>query len=220
MSDRNDILARIREGLSIPAPHHGHAKATGDFRSMLPAVGSTLEENLALFEKNAIELRADFKRVANMEEAVCALKVLAQGEKWSQVASHSGALTTAACNGLGLPVFLTDKPFDKFALEKCPVGITECDALVAQTGSVLVTSRSTGGRALTVLPPHHVVLARKDQLVPGLPDAFGLIRSRYGASMPSMVSFITGPSRTGDIERILVLGAHGPKKLTILCLES
>ena len=110
----------------------------------------------------------------------------------------------------------TDGGYDKPALEKCDVGITECDVLVAQTGSLVVTSASSGGRALSVLPPHHVVLARRDQLVPDLPAAFRLLQDRYGANYPSMISFVTGPSRTGDIERILVLGAHGPKKLTVL----
>ena len=108
---------------------------------------------------------------------------------------------------------------DKRELERCDVGITECDALVAQTGSVVVTSRGAGGRALSCLPSHHVVLARRQQLVPDLPAAFELLKSKYGHDYPSMISFITGPSRTGDIERILVLGAHGPRKLTILFLK-
>jgi L-lactate dehydrogenase complex protein LldG len=68
------------------------------------------------------------------------------------------------------------------------------------------------------LPPHHVVLARKEQLLRDLPAAFELLKKKYSANYPSMISFITGPSRTGDIERILVLGAHGPKKLTIFCV--
>ena len=89
---------------------------------------------------------------------------------------------------------------------------------MAQTGSVLLTARSAGGRALSVLPPHHVVLAKREQLVADLPAAFALIKAKYAANYPSFISFITGPSRTGDIERILVLGAHGPKKLTICCL--
>jgi L-lactate dehydrogenase complex protein LldG len=59
--------------------------------------------------------------------------------------------------------------------------------------------------------------ARREQLMPDLPAAFVLLKSKHGADYPSMVSIITGPSRTGGIERILVLGAHGPKKLTILC---
>ncbi|HEY9508466.1 MAG TPA: LUD domain-containing protein, partial [Verrucomicrobiae bacterium] len=78
-------------------------------------------------------------------------------------------------------------------------------------------NRSSGGRALSVLPPHHVVLARRDQLLRDLPSAFQFLKQKYRDNYPSMISFITGPSRTGDIERILVLGAHGPKKLTICC---
>ena len=80
-----------------------------------------------------------------------------------------------------------------------------------------MTNRSAGGRALSVLPPHHVVVARREQLLRDLPEAFSLLKDRYAPNYPSFISFITGPSRTGDIERILVLGAHGPKKLTILC---
>jgi L-lactate dehydrogenase complex protein LldG len=67
-----------------------------------------------------------------------------------------------------------------------------------------------------VLPEHHVVLARRDQLLPDLPAGYELIQQRYGAVWPSLTTLITGPSRTGDIERIIILGAHGPKKLTIL----
>jgi L-lactate dehydrogenase complex protein LldG len=63
-----------------------------------------------------------------------------------------------------------------------------------------------------------VVIARRDQLVADLPAAMALVKQKYADNYPSMISFITGPSRTGDIERILVLGAHGPKKLTIFCL--
>jgi len=80
-----------------------------------------------------------------------------------------------------------------------------------------VTSRSAGGRALSVLPPHHVVLARRTQLLRDLAEAFELLQRKYGGNYPSMLSFITGPSRTADIERVIVLGAHGPKKLSIIC---
>jgi L-lactate dehydrogenase complex protein LldG len=127
-------------------------------------------------------------------------------------------LTDAACSTLALSVCRTDRPFNVAELEASDAGITECDALIAQTGSVLVTNRSAGGRALSVLPPHHVVLARREQLIRDLPAAFELLKKKYAANYPSMISFITGPSRTGDIERILVLGAHGPKKLTIFCV--
>jgi L-lactate dehydrogenase complex protein LldG len=111
-----------------------------------------------------------------------------------------------------------DAGYDKDALEGCDAGVTECDLLVAQTGSVCVTSTNSGGRVLSVLPPHHLVVARRSQLVTDLTEAYATLASRYRDNYPSMISFITGPSRTGDIERILVLGAHGPKRLTILLL--
>ena len=82
-------------------------------------------------------------------------------------------------------------------LESCDAGITECDALIAQTGSVLVTSRSAGGRALSVLPPHHVVLATRAQLLPDLPEAFAFLKRTYEPNYPSFISVITGPSRMG-----------------------
>jgi L-lactate dehydrogenase complex protein LldG len=120
-------------------------------------------------------------------------------------------------DALKVPRVVTEPGYAVREIESCDVGITECDALVAQTGSVLVTEKSAGGRVLSVLAPHHVVLARREQLVPDLEAAFGVLRAAYAGSWPSFISFITGPSRTGDIERILVLGAHGPKRLTIYC---
>jgi hypothetical protein len=95
------------------------------------------------------------------------------------------------------------------------LGVTGCDCLIAQTGSVFVTTRSTGGRALSVLPPAHLVIARRDQLVPDLASGFALMRKRYDGHWPSSLALITGPSRTADIEKILVMGAHGPKRLAV-----
>ena len=147
-----------------------------------------------------------------------ALVRLRDSENWKRAACHSGGLTDATCPALNIPLLRTGRPYEVQGLEACDAGITECDALIAQTGSVLVTSRSAGGRALSVLPPHHVVLARREQMLPDLTAAFDLLKRKYAENYQSFISFITGPSRTGDIERILVLGAHGPKKLTILCL--
>jgi L-lactate dehydrogenase complex protein LldG len=228
MSERENILGRIREALRMPAPgpdaHGGAAEGpTGlptvaDHRRVLPAVGESFEARLALFQKNALELKADFRLVGSMEEMSAQLASLRDTEGWRKIASHKGELTSPMSQKLGLPCLAADQPYEVNELEACDAGLTECDALVAQTGSVLVTSRSTGGRAISVLPPHHVVLARRAQLIAGLPEAFALVKEKYGASYPSLISFITGPSRTGDIERILVLGAHGPKKLTIFCV--
>jgi len=187
------------------------------FESFLPHVGDSFAEMVAAFTAASQELHTDFHLIELEAGAHLLLGALRDAEGWRRVAAHRGQLASPVAAELGLPVIWTDGGYDKQALEGCDVGITECDALVAQTGSVVVTSASAGGRALSVLPPHHVVLARRTQLVPDLPAAFRLLQERYGASAPSMISFVTGPSRTGDIERILVLGAHGPKRLTVLC---
>jgi len=225
MTERENILGRVREALRNPAPapgahdalHPTGATAGQPVSRWLPKVGQSYEERLALFKSNAEGLKAVFHLVKNQPEMVACLETIRDAEGWKRVASHQGQLTDAVVTELNLPVMLTDAGYDVNLLEQSDVGITECDALIAQTGSVLVTSRSAGGRALSVLPPHHVVLARKEQLLADLPEAFELLTKRYGTSYPSFISFITGPSRTGDIERILVLGAHGPKKLTIIC---
>jgi L-lactate dehydrogenase complex protein LldG len=220
MSERGKIFARIREALSIPAQPHGAVglPTSTDHRRVMPATGTTIDEQFSLFTRNAAELRADFKLLADVAEVSAQLRAISQAEKWQRVATHDGELSRAAAESLGLPVAYVEGGVPKEELARCDVGVTECDALVAQTGSVLVTSRSSGGRALSCLPPHHVVIARRDQMVPDLPAAITLLKEKYRGAFPSMISFITGPSRTGDIERILVLGAHGPKRLTILCV--
>jgi L-lactate dehydrogenase complex protein LldG len=228
VSEREKILARIREALTVPAPRpdaaHGSvvsldstAASDRDIRAWLPPGGQTFDESLALFSRNARDLKAEFELVDRADQLLLRVRALSDAEKWTKIATHRGELTDLVVQKLGLPSCLTDSPYDPRELERCDAGITQCDALVAQTGSVLVTSRSAGGRALSVLPPHHVVVARRSQLVPDLVAAFGLLKKTYAANYPSFISFITGPSRTGDIERILVLGAHGPKRLTILC---
>jgi len=253
MNEKDKILARIREALTVRAHFPGgrHDSTTGgevgrdqraqlgtptapfvsaphstltprpsrfDARSWLPLVGESFEARLALFQKNSTELKSTFHVVDDRDQVSKSLCNLRDAENWKKIGIHSGDLTDEANRALNLPVCCTDQPYDVTDLESCDVGITECDALIAQTGSVLVTARSAGGRALSVLPPHHVVLARREQLIADLPDAFALLKKRYAQNYPSFISFITGPSRTGDIERILVLGAHGPKKVTIFLL--
>lgn len=230
--EKEKIFRRIREALTMPAPHPGHHGAEehdaghperpeADIAHWLPPVGAGFDAQADLFGRNSISLKSTFHLLENESAAAQKLAELAKAEAWQRVAAHgdgaNGTSTRAMVAALGLPGIWTDSGYDVREMENCDAGVTECDALVAQTGSVLVTSRSAGGRALSVLPPHHVVLARRDQLVADLPAAFALLERKYAENYPSFIGLITGPSRTGDIERILVLGAHGPKKLTILC---
>ncbi len=101
----------------------------------------------------------------------------------------------------------------------CELSVTGCECLVAQTGSIVVSTLSSGGRALSVLPPVHLAIARREQLLPDLAAALALLRQRYSRRWPSSLSIVTGPSRTADIEKILVLGAHGPKRLLVFVAD-
>lgn len=99
--------------------------------------------------------------------------------------------------------------------ENVEVGITVCEFLIAHTGSVMVSSAQKGGRQMFVFPPLHIVIAHKNQLVDYLEKAYAGIREKYIDNFPSQIALITGPSRTADIEKTLVLGAHGPRELRV-----
>lgn len=99
--------------------------------------------------------------------------------------------------------------------ESMHAGITTCDFLIARTGSIIVNSATISGRQLYVFPPIHIVLANRSQLLNYPEDAYKAVLEKYKTNLPSTISTITGPSRTADIEKTLVLGAHGPKELVV-----
>jgi len=210
------LLARVRAALEASGNGGQKTARKADFRAVLPPARGGEAELTALFAQNASELNAEYRACGSFDGAVAFLKELAAREGWKRLAAHRGGLAEKAAGALGLAATWTDGGYDLAELERCDVSITDCDALVAQTGGALVNARSAGGRALSVLPHHHVVVAPRERLLPDLPAAFELLEKKYGPDYPSFISFITGPSRTADIEQTLVLGAHGPRKLTIL----
>ena len=108
---------------------------------------------------------------------------------------------------------------DQAKIVDARLGITRCEFLVARLGTVMVSSRLSPGRKISVYPEIHLVLGYTSQLVPDLKQALQGLRKKYADDYPSVVSFITGPSRTADIEKTLVLGAHGPKELFVFLVE-
>ncbi len=108
---------------------------------------------------------------------------------------------------------------DPAKITEARIGITRCESLIARFGSVMVSSRLNPGRKIIGFPEIHVVVGFTSQLVPDLKEAYKLIRKKYGVDFPSMVSIITGPSRTADIEKTLVMGAHGPRELYVFLIE-
>ncbi len=96
------------------------------------------------------------------------------------------------------------------------VGVTRCEALVALLGSVMVCASGPSGRRMNVFPPVHVVVAGLSQMVPSIANGFERIEKKDGNQLPSQITLISGPSRTADIEKTLVMGAHGPRELIVL----
>jgi L-lactate dehydrogenase complex protein LldG len=138
---------------------------------------------------------------------------LADKFKWRKIYCWEPELQ-ALLTHYEFPFYETDKDF-----EAAEVGITLCEALIARNGSVMVSNKDAAGRRLSIYPHHHIVIARTGQLVLDLKDAFDLLKRKYGTQIPSMISTITGPSRTADIEKTLVLGAHGPKELFVFLVD-
>jgi L-lactate dehydrogenase complex protein LldG len=138
---------------------------------------------------------------------------LAEERKWRKIYCWEPALQDIL-QKYDYPFFETDKDF-----EQAEVGFTLCEALVARNGSILLSNAGAAGRRLSIYPPIHIVLAYSSQLVLDLKDGFKLVKNKYGNLLPSMITTVTGPSRTADIEKTLVMGAHGPKELFVFLLE-
>ena len=138
---------------------------------------------------------------------------LAEERKWHKIYCWEPALQDVLTR-YDYPYFETDKDF-----EQADVGFTLCEALIARNGSILLSNGNMAGRRLSIYPPVHIVLAYTSQMVLDLKDGFKLLKNKYGNDLPSMISNVTGPSRTADIEKTLVLGAHGPKELFVFLLD-
>ena len=141
------------------------------------------------------------------------LLTLAEGRNWRKIYCWEPALQQIL-KTYEYPFFETDKDF-----EQAEVGFTLCEALIARNGSILLSNGNMAGRRLSIYPPVHIVMAYTSQLVLDLKDGFKIIKDKYGKDLPSMITNVTGPSRTADIEKTLVLGAHGPKEVFVFLID-
>lgn len=98
------------------------------------------------------------------------------------------------------------------------VGMTGCMCAIAETGTVLLTSGEKTPLTPSLLPATHIVLLHQAQIVPAMEDAWTRLRQQYPDGLPCACHFISGPSRTGDIEQTLTLGAHGPARVLLVVI--
>lgn len=188
---RQNILGRVRTALRTGAPRPMMPTAS----PVWPPIGNDLvtrfREEFAVLHGEWIETTAALAAFV-AGQTVCGIDALRQ---------YAG---DAVASGL------TESP-----ILQADIGVTGCECLVAQTGSIVISTVASGGRALSVFPPVHLVVARRGQMVADLAGAMTLLRERYSGRWPSQLSVVSGPSRTSDIEKVLVLGAHGPKRLAV-----
>jgi L-lactate dehydrogenase complex protein LldG len=166
-----------------------------------------------IFAEEFIKVAGKFVYCESENEFVENLKALINENQWTNIFCLEDNVKKILEGG-NIP-FLSSKD----DLHEIEVGITQCEYLIARLGSIMVSSRQQCGRKMFVYPPIHIVLAYTSQLVPDLKQALTGIKQKYGDKIPSMISVITGPSRTADIEKTLIMGAHGPKEIYVFLID-
>ena len=204
---REQILHRVRDALTKPAP----PPRVGAPRPIFEPVDNSLERFQKECAITLTECTVTQGTESSREAITSILDSLPPGDLYIHDAPQLRNLIEGCTVNRSIRWSSQGPP-----LESTQVSLTLAEALVALTGSI-VTSSGCGGRGASVVPDCHIVFATIDQLVPDLEAAMALIQQRGLPSRNSYVGLITGSSRTADIEKILVLGAHGPRKLTIFC---
>ena len=208
-TSRDNILLRLKDA------RDRRKAATPEQPDMNAPIYVESDKDLAGSFQEKLELVSGIvHRVKNLDAAAGLIKSIAEEENWDSVFCLDKKIQQA----LEGKVIYKALPEDFESLQS---GITPCEFLVAHLGSVMVSSGEASGRRLHVFPETHLVIAHKGQLVMYLDEALSLLQDKYKGHLPSMITNITGPSRTADIEKTLVKGMHGPRKLIVfLCDES
>ena len=218
MNARDAILGRIKQSLARPSPEPHWLHEPTNFTNPPTHFDFPPDEPAALktrLRKELAELLGEYYEPKDVADA----------SAWFQQQGFRRLL--AADSPRLLPVLEKIpgvdwiKPNQEYhsGWELADCGVTPALFVVAESATAMVAA-DFAGRAISVLPPTHVVVATEEDLVPSLEAGFQRIRQRYPNGLPSAMSWITGPSRTADIEKILVLGAHGPKRLAVMILPA
>jgi L-lactate dehydrogenase complex protein LldG len=206
-SAKENILKKIRQALSqstpIPFP-----QSEGHHTVFQPA---TQDPEIEFAEQFA-RLQGKFVFCVDHQELVAQLNTLVSTRSWKKV----------YCREEKLKATLKDHHFDGFTeteLADCDAAVTTCELLVARTGSIVMSSAGPSGRTVSVYAPIHICIAYTDQLVYDIRDGLQLLKEKYQNHLPSLITFATGPSRTADIEKTLVVGVHGPKEVYLFLVD-
>ena len=206
-SAKENILKKIRKALSestpIPFP-----QSEGTHSVFQP-----LKQDLEIeFAEQFAKLQGKFVFCIDHREMVGQLNALIVAQGWKGV----------FCREEKLRKTLKEQGFDGFStteLGESEAAITTCETLVARTGTIVLSSANPSGRTVSVYAPVHLCIAYTDQLVYDIRDALLGLKDKYHQHLPSLMTFATGPSRTADIEKTLVVGVHGPKQVYLFLVD-
>ncbi|MGN6616403.1 MAG: LutC/YkgG family protein [Ilyomonas sp.] len=205
-SAKENIFKKIRQALSssVPVPFPQSEGIESVFQP------STQELSVE-FAENFSKLQGRFSFCLNEKEFVEQLQQLITTRKWSNIFCREDALIQT----------LNSNGFDELQntdVKNCDAAITTCEQLIARTGSIVLSSAQPSGRTASVYAPVHICVAYTGQLVYDIKEALQHVKEKY-PQLPSVISLATGPSRTADIEKTLVVGVHGPKEVFCFLVE-
>jgi L-lactate dehydrogenase complex protein LldG len=203
------VLRRVREALAKSAPF---LPPTPDFiNSVHPA---PVDDMSVLFVQHFINNSGTFYYCESEEDFFDQLYAFKRDQNIQQLFVWEPNLQHILYHA-GIDFTESEDDF----IKQAEAGLTTCEALITRTGSILISSANASGRRLSIYPAMHIVVAKASQLVPDIKDGLQLLRDKYKQGFPSMVSLVSGPSRTADIEKTLVMGAHGPKQLVLFLVD-
>jgi L-lactate dehydrogenase complex protein LldG len=215
VSARDNILGRIRtslhraDGDGAAALVRSHIDACT--LSPRPPISGDL---IARFRDNAVRLSNTIAEVSHVREVPAAAAAYLRAYDLPLRAVCWPALGALEWAGGGVAVEV--RP----ARESDLVGITEVFCAIAETGTLMTLSGAHTPPVSSLLPETHIAVLRTSQIVPAMEEAWRRLREIHGPQnfMPRAVNFISGPSRTADIEQTLTFGAHGPYRVHIILL--
>lgn len=205
---KENILKKIRQALVNPTPVP-FPQSEGNSNVFSPAS----QENEIEFAENFARIQGRFLYCSNSDEMVLQLKQLIAQQAWTQIFCRESGLLPLLNEPLKGLLILED-------LAEADVSITGCEALIARTGSILMSSAQESGRTVSVYAPVHICIAYTSQLVYDIRDGLELMQEKYKNKIPSFITLATGPSRTADIEKTLVVGVHGPKDVYVFLIDA
>jgi L-lactate dehydrogenase complex protein LldG len=198
------ILGKIKKALANTT-----AKPFPDLDTEIRLYNGPGNDLAVAFAENFVSLQGQFSYCLDLNELTQQLNVLFTHKDWHRI----------YCSDPVLRKLLKIEGNGYEDLASCNVAITGCEALVARTGTMVLSAAQPMGRTASVYAPVHVCIAFSSQLVPDVSDAFELLTTKYSTGLPSSISFASGPSRTADIEKTLVTGVHGPKEVFCFLVE-